>query len=291
MKVKALKNKIPAKVTLAKSAGFCFGVRRAINISLATAKLKKPIYMLGDIVHNEFVVREIEKSGIRRIKRLSDGKGKTLLIRAHGSSRSILQKAKQLGYKVVDATCPMVKEIHKIAKGIENSGRRVIIIGDKMHDEVRGIIGQIKNKAIVIDAEEDIPFKKIRGIKKAGVIVQSTQNLENVLKIVEILKSRIPELDFHNTICQPTRTKQNEIKNMPSKNDTMIIIGSKASANTKRIYEISKSLNRNSYWVNSAGEIKNNWLAKAKTIGVTAGASTPRSTIQEVIRKIRTISP
>ncbi|MFA5005193.1 MAG: 4-hydroxy-3-methylbut-2-enyl diphosphate reductase [Candidatus Omnitrophota bacterium] len=278
------------KITRARSAGFCFGVRRAINISLATAKLKNPIYMLGDIVHNENVVKEIEKNGIRKIKRLSKGKGKTLLIRAHGTSRKVLRKAKALGYKIVDATCPMVKEIHKIAKSLENNGRQVIIVGDKRHDEVRGIIGQLSSKAIVIDRPEKINLAAIKRIKRAGVIVQSTQNLENVLKIVALLKTQVKDLDFRNTICQPTKTKQDEMKSMPLENDLMIIIGSRASANTKRIYEISKSLNKNSYWVNSAGEINKNWLAEAKSIGVTAGASTPESTIQEVIQKIKTIS-
>jgi len=277
------------KINLAKSAGFCFGVKRAINLSLATAKLKKPIYMLGDIVHNENVVREIEKSGIKKIKRLGAGCGKTLLIRAHGSNLNTLRKAKALGYDIIDATCPMVKEIHKIAKNMENSGKRVIVIGDKMHDEVRGIVGQLKGKAIIIDRYENIPYEKIKKIKKAGVIVQSTQRLENALKIVEILRKLIPALDFHNTICQPTRIKQGEIKTMPLNNDLMIIIGSKASANTKRIYEISKSLNFRSYWINSPGEIKKRWLSKANTVGVTAGASTPKATIQEVIKKIKTL--
>jgi len=246
--------------------------------------------MLGDIVHNENVVKEIEKNGIRKIKRLSKGKGKTLLIRAHGTSRKVLRKAKALGYKIVDATCPMVKEIHKIAKSLENNGRQVIIVGDKRHDEVRGIIGQLSSKAIVIDRPEKINLAAIKRIKRAGVIVQSTQNLENVLKIVALLKTQVKDLDFRNTICQPTKTKQDEMKSMPLENDLMIIIGSRASANTKRIYEISKSLNKNSYWVNSAGEINKNWLAEAKSIGVTAGASTPESTIQEVIQKIKTIS-
>jgi len=278
------------KINLAKSAGFCFGVKHAINLSLATAKLKKPIYMLGDIVHNENVVREIEKSGIKKIKRLGVGCGKTLLIRAHGSNLNTLRKAKALGYDIIDATCPMVKEIHKIAKNMENSGKRVIVIGDKMHDEVRGIVGQLKGKAIIIDRYENIPYEKIKKIKKAGVIVQSTQRLENALKIVEILQKLIPALDFHNTICQPTRIKQGEIKTMPLNNDLMIIIGSKASANTKRIYEISKSLNSRSYWINPPGEIKKRWLNKANTVGVTAGASTPKTTIQEVIEKIKTLA-
>ncbi len=278
------------KINLATSAGFCFGVRRAINIALETAKTNKPVFMLGDIVHNEDVVRQIQKIGIKKIGRLATGKGKILLIRAHGCSSKTLQQAKNSGYSIIDATCPMVKEIHSIAKRLENNGFKTIVIGDKYHDEVKGIIGQLKNKAIIIDRLENIPFDKIRGIKKAGVVVQSTQSLDKAQEIFDILKKNIPKVEFHNTICKPTRTKQSEIKVMPLDNDVIIIIGSKTSANTKRIYEISKSINNRSYWVSSGREIKKSYLAEAKSVGITAGASTPESTIQEVINRIKTIA-
>jgi len=277
------------KVNLANSAGFCFGVRRAINIAMETAKTNQPVFMLGDIVHNEEVVKKIRESGIKKINRLGAGKGKILLIRAHGCSKKTLQKAKQLCYSIIDATCPMVKEIHAIAKKLEDKGFKIIVIGDKSHDEVKGIVGQLKTKAIIIDNLENIPIEKIRLLAKAGVIVQSTQNLDKVQKIIGILGKNIRKMEFHNTICKPTRAKQNEIKVMPLKNDLMIIIGSKTSANTKRIYEISKSLNKRSYWVNSSREIKKSWLVRAKNIGITAGASTPESTIQEVLQKIKTL--
>lgn len=277
------------KINLAKSAGFCFGVRRAITIALKTAKTKKPVFMLGDIVHNEEVVKQIQATGIKKINRLSSGKGKTLLIRAHGCSRHILKQASKLGYKIIDATCPMVKEIHQIARKLENQGYQIIIIGDKSHNEVLGIIGQLKSKAIVIDKLQNIPLGKIRKIIKAGIIVQSTQDLDKLPAILEILRNYIPKISFHNTICNPTRMKQNEVKVMPLKNSVMIIIGSRTSANTKRIYGISKSLNKNSYWVNNAKEIKKSWVANAKNVGITAGASTPESTIKDVIVKIKTI--
>jgi len=277
------------KVNLANSAGFCFGVRRAINIAMETSKTNQPVFMLGDIVHNEEVVKKIQESGIKKINRLSSGKGKTLLIRAHGCSKKTLQMAKKLSYSIIDATCPMVKEIHAIAKKLENRGFKIIVIGDKSHDEVKGIVGQLKTKAIIIDNLKNIPIEKLRLLGKAGVIVQSTQNLDKVQKIIDILGKNIRRLEFHNTICKPTRAKQNEIKVMPLENNLMIIIGSKTSANTKRIYEISKSLNKRSYWVNSSREIKKNWLVRAKNIGITAGASTPESTIQEVLQKIKTL--
>ena len=278
------------RIHLAKSAGFCFGVRKAITTALETAKTKKPVFMLGDIVHNEEVVKQIRDIGIKKINSLCRGKGKTLLIQAHGSPRRTLTQALKLGYQVIDATCPMVKEIHRIACNLESHGYQVIIIGDKKHDEVQGIVGQLKSRVLVIDRIQNVPLTKIKKIKKAGIVVQSTQNLENVLDILKLLRKYIPKLTFHNTICNPTKTKQNEVKTMPLKNTLMIIIGSKTSANTKRIYEISKSLNKNSYWVNSAREIKKVWFKKAKSVGITAGASTPESSIKAIIKKIKTIT-
>ncbi len=133
------------EIHLAKSAGFCFGVKKAITTALETAKTKKPVFMLGDIVHNEEVVTQIQQTGIKKINRLTSGKGKTLLIRAHGCSRHTLKQALKLGYNIIDATCPMVKEIHKIASKLERNGYQVIIIGDKQHDEVQGIVGQLKS--------------------------------------------------------------------------------------------------------------------------------------------------
>ena len=278
------------KINLAKSAGFCFGVRRALTIALNTARRSQKIYMLGDIVHNEEVIKQIRSAGINKINRLAKGKNKILIIRAHGCDIKTLQKAKSLGYKVIDATCPMVKEIHKIARDAEKNGYQIIVIGDKEHDEVHGIVGQLKNKAIVIDETRNIPFKNIKLIKKAAVIVQSTQNMEKAFRIVGLLKPYINDLKFFNTICKPTRIKQSEIKTMPLENDVMIIIGSKNSANTRRLFEIAKSLNKRSYWVSSKKEINPRWFKNVNCVGVSAGASTPETTIQEVIKYIKRIS-
>jgi (E)-4-hydroxy-3-methyl-but-2-enyl pyrophosphate reductase len=279
------------KINLAKSAGFCFGVKKAITRALETAKFHQPVFMLGDIVHNEEVVKQIQDAGIKKIKRLGRGSNKTLLIRAHGCSRKTLDQAIKSGYRVVDATCPMVKEIHRIAQRLENEGYRIIIIGDKRHDEVLGIVGQLKTKALVIESSKDIPLEEIRRIAKAGIVVQSTQNLDKITPILELLRKYIPEINFQNTICQPTRIKQSEVKTMPLLNSIMVIIGSKTSANTKRIYQISKSLNRKTYWVSGPGQIKKCWLAKAKSVGISAGASTPESSNRAVIAMIKTLHP
>jgi 4-hydroxy-3-methylbut-2-enyl diphosphate reductase len=277
------------KVNIAKSAGFCFGVKRAIKIALDTAQSGGRVEMLGDIVHNEDVVKEISKAGVKKIRNLERGTNEVLLIRAHGASEEIYKKATKLGYTIVDATCPMVKEIHKIAKFSKKEGCDIIIIGDKKHDEVRGIIGQLRDKAIVIDNIKKIPLAKVKRIKKACVVVQSTQNLEKTLTIIEVLKKYIRELKFFNTICKPTRIKQKEAKEMPLKNDLMVIIGSKTSANTKRLYQISKSLNKRSYWVQSKNEIKPGWFRNVQSVGVMSGASTPDYTTKDVIKYIKSI--
>lgn len=275
------------KIHVAKSAGFCFGVKRALEIALQTAKNNKSVYMLGDIVHNEDVIKIIQKAGIRKISRLACGKNKTLIIRAHGTSLEIFKKAKQKEYNIIDATCPMVKEIHKIAQKCENTGYQVIIIGEKKHDEVLGITGQLTSKALIIDATRPLPINKIKKIKNAAVVVQSTQNLDHVTKIADSLKRYIPEIHFFNTICGPTRTKQNEIKKLSIENDLMLIIGSKTSANTKRLYEISKTLNKKSYLVQSKKGLKKSWFKNVASVGITAGASTPQNSTNDVVRYIK----
>jgi len=275
------------QINVAKSAGFCFGVKRAIEIALKTSRSNQTVEMLGDIVHNEDVVKKINKAGIKKIKHLSRGKSKILLIRAHGAPLKTYGKAQSLGYKITDATCPMVKEICSIARKMEKKGYKIIIVGDKKHDEVNGIVGHLNNKTIVIDNYENIPFDKLKKLKKTCLLVQSTQNLEKVLQIVTALKEQVKDLAFYNTICKPTQAKQKEIKIMSEKNDVMIIIGSKTSANTRRLYEISKSLNPQSFWVQSEKEVRRQWFRNAKTVGITAGASTPNSTTKKVIKHIK----
>lgn len=281
------------KITVAKSAGFCFGVKRAVKIALEAAKKEKNVEMLGDIVHNEDVIKEIRKAGIIKIEKLKDGKNKTLLIRAHGVPQKTIQKAGELGYKIIDATCPMVKGIHKIAKDMEQKGFYIIIIGDKKHDEVKGIAGQLKSKAFIIQDTRELKAKKekIGKIKKACVVAQSTQTEENVSKIISFLKKEIKTIVFFNTICRPTKIKQREIQTMPRHNDVMLIIGSKTSANTRRLYEISKSINKKSYWVQSPKDIKCSWFKNTRGVGITAGSSTPDFTTQAIVAHLKKISP
>ncbi len=278
------------KIHLSRSSGFCFGVRRAIGLALDTAAQNKKVYMLGDIVHNEEVVRKIQDAGIHKIKNLKKGHNEKLLISAHGAPSFTFKKASRLGFEIIDATCPMVKGIQKIASGMERKGYRVIVIGDKAHDEVRGIVGQLKKRALVIDSLANIPVEKIRKFEKVCAVVQSTQNRDKVSRIIDKLKQCAKELRFFNTICKPTRLRQDEMKKMPLENDTMVIIGSRKSANTKRLYEISRSLNKKSYWVTSEKDIKKDWFRNAKNVGVISGASTPDETTQKIISSIRSLS-
>ena len=275
------------KINIAKSSGFCLGVKRAVKIALEIAKSQRNVYMLGDIVHNEEVTRQVQEAGIKKIKKLRKVKDGILLIRAHGISLSTIHQAKNLGYRIIDATCPMVKEIHRIAQQMEQKKYKIIIIGDKKHDEVKGITGQLKKKVLVIESGKNIPLGKIKRIKKAAVVVQSTQDLEKVLKIIRVLKKYIKELKFHNTICRPTQTKQGEIKKLPLENDLTVIIGSRTSANTKRLYQIARSLSKKTYWVQSKIELKPGWFKQARKVGIASGASTPDSTTQAVVDKIR----
>lgn len=276
-------------ITITKSAGFCFGVRRALQLAEQTATANKKVYMLGDIVHNPRVVKDIKKTGVIKIDKLRPQHKGILLIRAHGAPRDTYRKAEELGYKIIDATCPMVKEIHSIAQEYEQKKYKIIIIGDRKHDEVIGIRGNLETDPIIIAQKKEITGKKFAGVSKAAIVVQSTQNIDKVLAIVKKLEKQIKKVIFCNTICLPTRLKQKEIQQLPATQDIMIIIGAKSSANTKRLYELSKKINPNTYWVNAKSDIRKSWFKHKEKIGIGAGASTPEYIIKEIASYIRAI--
>jgi len=172
---------------------------------------------------------------------------------------------------------------------MDRKGYRIIVLGDRRHEEVQGIVGQTRNKTLVIDRIENIPWQQVKKIGKAAIVVQSTQNMDHILPIVAALKGKIKEVKFFNTICRPTRMKQAEMKTMPLNHDVVIVIGSRLSANTRRLYEISRALNPHSYRIDSAAQIKPRWLKKAGSIAITAGASTPQSAMRSVIERIKKI--
>ena len=275
------------KIFVARDAGYCFGVRDAVNLAYDSAKNYGDVYMLGTIVHNERVVNDLEKAGAKVVNTLDDvPSGKPLLFRAHGTPPKMWEEASKKDLKLIDATCPLVTEIHDDIKKLEDEGRKTIIIGDHGHDEVVAIAAQVKKPIIISNVEE---AKALRKMKKAGVVSQSTQMLENVQEIMDILLEKVFDLRFINTICFPTRRNHQQIKELANKNDVMIIIGSYTSANSKRLTQLSLERNKRSYQVTSSMDIDSSWFENCNSVGISAGASTPDETINEVISKIKEI--
>ena len=276
------------KILLAKDAGYCFGVRDAVNLAYDTAKKHGDVYMLGDIVHNESVVADLNKAGAKVVKNIDEvPDGKPILFRAHGTSVETWKNAQSKDMNIIDATCPLVEEIHDEVKKLSKEGRKIIVIGDHGHDEVVGIASQVSDAIIVSNIEEAMELRKM---KKAGVVSQSTQTIENVQKIISIIMTKVYDLNFVNTICFPTKRNQNQIKDLAKQCDVMIVIGSFTSANSKRLALLAEEINERSYQVTNADEIKIEWFSGAKTVGLSAGASTPDNIIDDVLNKIKTIS-
>jgi len=275
------------KILLAKNAGYCFGVRDAVDMAYDTAKEHGDVYMLGHIVHNENVVNDLDKAGAKVVDSLDKvPEGRPVLLRAHGTHVDTWKESKQKNMNIVDATCPLVRDIHDEIKQLEADGRKIIIIGDHGHDEVVGIASQVKNPMIVATPEEAI---KLRKTKRAGVVSQSTQTIENVQEIVNILMNKVVDLRFINTICFPTKRNQEQIKELSEKCDVMFVIGSFTSANSKRLTDLSKERNKRSYQVTCALDINEKWLEDCNVVGISAGASTPDNIIEEVLERIKEI--
>ncbi len=272
------------KIHLTESAGCCFGVKRAITMALeAAASGDRPLYMLGDIVHNEHVVRQITASGIRVVDSLDQIDSGALLIRAHGAVPDQYDAAQKKGLHILDATCPLVLEIHNIARELQRDGYTIIVIGDHGHDEVVGIAGQVQTNLIVATPED---AEKLEKISRIGVVVQSTQNIDDVQHIIGVLAGKCRELRFVNTICPATTARQRDIRRLPQEYDVVIIIGSFTSANTCRLTEISRGINPRTYQVESADDVQSIWFEGAASVGVSAGASTPDDVIQSVLEAI-----
>ena len=273
------------KITVAKDAGYCFGVRDAVNMAYDSAEEFGNVYMLGDIVHNEQVVEDLENVGTKVVESLDDvPKDSPILFRAHGTVNELWDEAKSKKMNIIDATCPLVHEIHHEVKKLAKDGRKIIIIGDHGHDEVVAIANQVEGSIIISSPSE---ASKLRKMKKVGVVSQSTQMIENVQEIINILMEKVFDLHFVNTICYPTKRNHEQIKSLAIENDVMIIIGSFTSANSKRLAELSSERNNNSYQVTCAADLKDEWFENKNSVGISAGASTPDYLIEEVKLKIQ----
>jgi 4-hydroxy-3-methylbut-2-enyl diphosphate reductase len=275
------------KIFLAKDAGYCFGVRDAVNLAYDTAEAHGEVYMLGTIVHNERVIENLSNAGSKVVETLDDvPEDKPILFRAHGTAPELWKKTDKKKLNLVDATCPLVTEIHDEIKKLEKEGRRTIIIGDHGHDEVVAIAAQVCNPIIIANVDE---AKTLRKMKKAGVVSQSTQMIENVQAIINVLMEKVFDLRFINTICFPTRQNHEQIKELAAQCDVMIVIGSFTSANSKRLTQLALERNKRSYQVTTTEELDMSWFNDCKTVGISAGASTPDEIINDVVKHIKII--
>ena len=276
------------KILVAKDAGYCFGVRDAVNLAKKSGDDFQEVYMLGDIVHNETVVEDLNKRGSKVVDSLNDiPEDKPVLFRAHGTDPETWKKAQKKKLNIIDATCPLVTEIHEEIKELESENRRTIIIGDHNHDEVVGIAAQVKDPIIISCVDE---AKELGKMKRAGVVSQSTQMIENVQEILNVLSEKVYDLRFVNTICFPTRRNHDQIKKLSNICDLMIVIGSFTSANSKRLTQLSLERNKNSFQVTCADDINESWLDGVESVGISAGASTPDNLIEDVIAKVKLFS-
>ena len=275
------------KITIAKDAGYCFGVRDAVNMAYDASDKFGEVYMLGDIVHNENVIDDLSNSGATKVKKLDDiPKNKPILFRAHGTVNDLWEEAESKNMNILDATCPLVHEIHHEVRRLYKENRQIIVIGDHGHDEVKAIANQVPNTIVIANSEE---AKKIKKFKKAGVVSQSTQMIENVQEIISVLMTKIFDLSFVNTICYPTKRNHEQIKDLSNKSDLMIIIGSFKSANSKRLTELAKQRNKNTYQVTCADDLEVQWFNDIESVGISAGASTPDYLIEGVANRIKKI--
>ena len=276
------------KITIARHAGYCFGVRDAVTIAIETAKQYDGVYMLGDIVHNEEVVRTLDEAGTKVVKGLDDVQDGPILFRAHGTPVEVWDEAKRRNLQIIDATCPLVTQIHREVEELQAEDRQIIIIGDHGHDEVVGIASHATSPIILSKPEEVDALRKMR---KAGVVSQSTQAIENVQAILSRLLMKVIDLRFINTICFPTKQNQSEVKDLAAQNEAIVVVGSFTSANTKRLTQIAQSINPRSYQVTSSADLRPEWFDDVSTVGVTAGASTPDHLIDGVVEALQHLQP
>jgi 4-hydroxy-3-methylbut-2-enyl diphosphate reductase len=275
------------EIITAKTAGFCFGVKRAIDIAFKIAREKRRgIYTLGPIIHNPQVVERLKEKGIIPIDDIETKRDiKALIIRTHGIPLEVSRKISSRGCEMIDATCPFVKKAQYYAKLLKEEGYQVVILGEKNHPEVKSLMSYAGEGAMVVDGKAPLP--KLRN--KTGIVVQTTQPLDALKRVVSDAIEHAKEIKVYNTICNSTALRLKETEKMAAKVDVMFVIGGKNSANTTQLTRLCESLSVPTHHIETASEIKKGWIKKAKRIGLTAGASTPDWIIKEVENRIRDI--
>ncbi len=279
-------------VTVAKSAGFCFGVKRAVNMVYEQIEKEKlPIYTYGPIIHNDEVVKDMEEKGVVVIKSLDEisnlPKG-IVIIRSHGISRIEHETIEQAGFKIMDATCPFVLKIHRLVEKHSGEGRHIIIIGNPDHPEVKGIRGWVIGEGVsIINNVSDAEDFCLKTDKKICIVSQTTFNYNKFQELVEIICKKGYDIFVLNTICNATEERQTEAREISKKSDAMIVIGDKNSSNTQKLFEICKKECENTYYIQTSKGMDYNKLRSINNVGITAGASTPNNIIEEVSKNVR----
>ena len=278
------------EVILAKSAGFCFGVKRAVD-TVYEQTGKKNVYTFGPIIHNEEVVKDLEKKGvfvINTMEELDDITEGTVIIRSHGVSSAVYEALQKKGVEIVDATCPFVLKIHNIVKQESANGKQIVIIGNEKHPEVEGIMGWSKTQVHVVDTAEKAQNLQLDPQREVCIVSQTTFNYNKFKELVEIISEKGYNIIIRNTICNATEERQTEAREIAKRVDAMIVVGGSSSSNTRKLYEICKNECYDTFYIQTINDLDLESLGRAECIGITAGASTPNNIIQEVYTNVRT---
>jgi len=279
------------EIILAKNIGFCPGVKRAVKIAQkAIKKHGPPIFLFGPLVHNEEVAKAFKKQGALEASSVKKVPlGARLIVSAHGIGPILRKEILEKKIKITDTTCPWVKRTHNFVENISLKGYEIILLGEKRHREVKGI-EEWGSKIWVASSLKEVKstFKKIKK-KKVAFISQTTQRKKLFDEAAELLRNKFPKIIIFDTICRMTLLRQKEIEGLAKKSDVMVVVGSKNSANSKRLYEISKKINKKTHFVSGLGDLKKEWFKKTEKIGISSGASAPPEFVRKIKRKIQTI--
>jgi 4-hydroxy-3-methylbut-2-enyl diphosphate reductase len=274
------------EIIIAKRAGFCFGVKRALDITFDIAKkFRSGVYTFGPLIHNPQVIEKLKSEGIHPTENFENDNIKSLIIRTHGIPFYLYDNIVSQRFRVIDATCPFVKKAQHYAKLLKEEGYQILILGDANHPEVKGIMSYAGEDVIVVDGGTPLPTLK----SKVGIVVQTTQPVESLKKVLSNIIEHVKEVKVYNTICSSTAMRLRETEDMAQRVDVMVVVGGKNSANTTQLTNLCNSFGVRTYHVETASEIKDKWFEACKKVGITAGASTPDWIIQEVEERIRSI--
>ncbi|MDL2280759.1 4-hydroxy-3-methylbut-2-enyl diphosphate reductase [Selenomonadales bacterium OttesenSCG-928-I06] len=278
------------EVILAEYCGFCYGVRRAVNLALNTKKegQDREVYTLGPIIHNPQMVAHLAEQGIGVVDKIEDApENATIIIRSHGVGPEIYEKAKELDIEIVDATCPHVKKAQMAAHELVERGCQIVILGEAHHPEVQSIFLWTNQQAIIVETLEDA--EKLPYVDKIGVVAQTTFSSKEFDEIVEVVKTKCKHIRIQRTICTATDNRQKAALDLAQKVDVMIVVGGKNSANTTRLAKTCENIGCRAYHIETDDELVRSWFDGVSKIGITAGASTPDWLIDDVYKKLLTL--